>query len=172
VLEADTSPAGRAERCPGCGTERAGNDQYCERCGHDFLSEQSPDAGRWEAIVRADAHQFARFASAGISFPSDYGERRFELDQPKLRIGRSRAGAGDAPEIDLAGTVEDPCISRKHAVLERQTDGSYAVRDLQSTNGTTINDDPQPVDSDQGVVLADGDLIRIGAWTTLTIQAR
>jgi hypothetical protein len=169
VLEADTSTASRPEGCPACGTARSGNDRYCERCGHDFLSGSA--VLTWEAIVQADPQQFTRFASSGVSFPTDYAERRFELDRPMLRIGRSRAGASDAPEIDLAGPVEDPCISRRHAVLERQPDGSYAVRDLGSTNGTTINDDADPVDTQEAIPLANGDLIRIGAWTTVTIRA-
>lgn len=175
VVEEDTSPAARPELCPECSTARSGSDQYCERCGHDFVSGHLGTAsatGGWEAIVQADRQQFSRFASAGLSFPSDYGERRFELDQAQLRIGRSRAGVDDAPEIDLAGPVEDPCISRTHAVLERQPDGSYAVRDMGSTNGTTINDDPDPVGDQVAVPLTDGDLIRIGAWTSVTIRAR
>ena len=171
IEEADTSPAARQEPCPACGAHRSGDDRYCEGCGHDFLAQ--PATTEWEAVAIADRAQFERFAVAGLSFPADYAERRFALHGPEVRIGRSRGRAGEpAPEIDLAGTVEDPGISRLHAVLERQEDGTYAVRDVGSTNGTAVNDDPDPVGIDAAVPLADGDQIRLGAWTTITVKAR
>ena len=55
-------------------------------------------------------------------------------------------------------------------MLERQSDGAYAIRDLESTNGTTLNDDPRPVSADSPVRLADGDRIQLGAWTTITVR--
>jgi hypothetical protein len=39
-------------------------------------------------------------------------------------------------------------------------------------NGTTLNDDPTPVGTEAPVSLADGDRIRLGAWTTITLRAR
>jgi hypothetical protein len=170
--EEDTSPATIQEPCPGCGAQRSGDDRYCEACGHDFLAAPRT-AVSWEAVARADRKQFERFASDGLSFPADYLERRFELRGLEVRIGRSRNRGGDPrPEIDLAGVPEDPGISHLHAVFERQEDGTYAVRDLGSTNGTTINDDPTPVGTDVAVPLAEGDHIRVGAWTTLTLRTR
>jgi pSer/pThr/pTyr-binding forkhead associated (FHA) protein len=125
----------------------------------------------WEAVVCADRGQFERFAVPGLSFPADYVERRIRLEGAQLRIGRSHGRAGErGPEIDLAGALEDPAISRLHAVLERQTDGAYALRDLGSTNGTTVNDEPVP-SVPVPVPLAHGDQIRLGAWTRITVQA-
>lgn len=172
IEEADTSPAARQEPCPACGARRSGDDRHCEGCGHDFLARPAT-AAAWEAIASVERGQFERFAVAGLSFPTDYVERRFALEGPELRIGRSRGRADEpAPEIDLAGTPEDPGISRLHAVLERQEDGTYALRDLGSTNGTTLNDDPDPVGADAAVPLVQGDRIRLGAWTTITVRAR
>ena len=54
----------------------------------------------------------------------------------------------------------------------RQVDGSYAVVDLDSTNGTTVNDDPKPIDAHVPVPLAEGDRVRLGAWTTVTLRRR
>ena len=172
VEEADTSPARRQEPCPACGAPRSGDDRYCEGCGHDFLAPVATGA-RWEVVAGAGRAQFERTATAELSFPSDYAERRFELDSATVRIGRSRGNRGEAaPEIDLAGAVEDPGISRMHAVLEQQDDGSYAVRDLGSTNGTTVNDDPKPISTDVALPLEDGDRIGLGAWTTITVRSR
>jgi pSer/pThr/pTyr-binding forkhead associated (FHA) protein len=124
-------------------------------------------------VARADRGQFDRINPSGVSFPSDYVERRFALDAPQMRIGRSRGRLGEtAPEIDLSGPGGDPAISHMHAVLERQADGSYTVRDLGSTNGTVINNAASPIGTDATVPLADGDRIHLGAWTVLTVQTR
>jgi pSer/pThr/pTyr-binding forkhead associated (FHA) protein len=127
----------------------------------------------WEAVVDADRSQFERFAMAGLSFPHDHLERRFALQGAKVRIGRRRGDTDEPiPEIDLSGPSEDPGVSHLHAVLVRQEDGTYALRDLGSTNGTTVNDSSDPVGPDLAVRLTDGDRIRVGAWTTITLRQR
>jgi hypothetical protein len=182
--EVDTSPAARRRPCPSCGAARSGDDRFCEGCGYDFAAPASepvsPTAGSersavavWEAVASVDRRQFERHIVAGITFPEDQQERRFRLDRAEVRIGRSGARAGEAtPEIDLGGPSQDPGISHLHALLERRPDGSYALRDLGSTNGTTVNDDPAPISREIGVPLADGDRIRLGAWTTITLRRR
>jgi pSer/pThr/pTyr-binding forkhead associated (FHA) protein len=77
-----------------------------------------------------------------------------------------------APEIDLSGAPEDPAISHLHALLLRQPDGSYAVVDPGSTNGTTVNDGKEAITVNDAVPLKDGDRIHLGAWTTLTVHSR
>jgi hypothetical protein len=183
VDELDTSPAVHHAPCPRCGAPRTGDDRYCEGCGHDFagpppsaVSDPASDSdgsavAAWEAVVTADRDQFERNATTGVEFPSGYAERRFALTGAEVRIGRSRGRPGEqVPEINLAGAPEDPAVSHIHALLERQPDGSYALRDLGSTNGTTVNDDATPISADAAAPLAEGDRIRIGAWTTLTLR--
>lgn len=170
--ELDTSPSVRREPCPMCGAVRSGDDRYCEGCGYDFESP-APAATTWEAIVTADREQFDRLGTTGVSFPADCGERRFPLREGENRIGRSRGRTGEqAPEIDLAAPPSDPGISRLHAVIERRADGDCVVRDLGSTNGTAVNDDPAPIAAHTNVPLGDGDRIRVGAWTTITLRRR
>ena len=168
----DTSPARVQMPCPGCGTPRSGDDRFCENCGHDFLAPPLA-AAAWEAVVSADRAQYERCANAGISFPAEYAERHFPLAAHEVRIGRGR-GRPDDPtlEIDLRGPVEDPGISRLHAALVRQEDGTWTVRDLGSTNGTTLNDDSTPVGTDAAVPVENGDRIRLGAWTTIILRPR
>lgn len=171
VEEVDTSTTAVSEPCPGCGAPRLGDDRYCEACGQDFLAPPKASAV-WEAVVQADPEQFARLAAPGLTFPVEFSERRFALHGDRVRIGCSRGRGGDiVPEIDLAGPGEDPGVSRLHAVLERCEDGTFAVRDLGSTNGTLINDDPRPISSDAAVAVGDGDVIRIGAWTAITLRS-
>jgi pSer/pThr/pTyr-binding forkhead associated (FHA) protein len=123
--------------------------------------------------VTADRQQFERLAVAGVTFPADYAERRCPLADGETRIGRSRGHPGeDHPEIDLAAPPVDPGISRLHAVLERRGDGDCVVRDLGSTNGTALNDNPTPIAPNTDVPLGDGDRIHIGAWTTITVRRR
>ena len=73
-------------------------------------------------------------------------------------IGRDAAGQGS-----FAGDAE---ISREHARISRRPDGTYAIEDLGSTNGTFVNrtriEGAQP--------LAAGDVIEVGA-TVLVVSA-
>jgi diguanylate cyclase (GGDEF)-like protein len=61
---------------------------------------------------------------------------------------------GRGPDCDIR--VADASVSRHHARVESE-DGAYTVRDLQSTNGTFVND--QPASRSQ---LKDGDYLRVG----------
>lgn len=170
--EFDTTPSIRREPCPVCGAARSGDDRYCEGCGYDFESPP-PAAIRWEAVATADREQFERLAVEGVSFPDGYGERRYELREGENRIGRGHGHPGeDAPEIDLAAPPLDPGISRLHAMIERRGDGTCMLRDLGSTNGTALNDEPAPIAAQTDVPVADGDRIHVGAWTTLTLRRR
>ncbi len=188
VEEADTSTSTSAadheKQCPRCHTTSPRDDKFCENCGHEFAAAAQIDVrppsgdepGRevdrerpsWQLVVRVDLDWFRRSHSEGVSAPATRADRTYPLAARHLQIGRSNGTTAEAgPEIAL----DDPGISRKHAVLERQADGSYAVRDLGSTNGTFINDEPNRVSRDEAVPLADDDEIRIGAWTTMTVRA-
>jgi diguanylate cyclase (GGDEF)-like protein len=73
--------------------------------------------------------------------------RRFPLGSGRMVIGR---------EAGCDILIEDQSVSRRHAAIQPDGD-SYSVFDLQSTNGTYIND--RPVDESK---LKDGDHLRIG----------
>jgi two-component system, cell cycle response regulator len=59
--------------------------------------------------------------------------RRHVLNRPVITIGRGR-------DNDIV--LPSDCVSRKHVQLEHRADALYIV-DLESTNGTFINDDPR-----------------------------
>jgi pSer/pThr/pTyr-binding forkhead associated (FHA) protein len=42
-------------------------------------------------------------------------------------------------DVGAGFTVNDHGVSRMHARIERQPDGSYTLTDLESTNGTRVN---------------------------------
>jgi hypothetical protein len=173
VEDVHTSTSIVQEPCPDCGAHRAGDDRFCEECGHDFLAAAGTPNTAWEVVIQADRSYFERFAMARLSFPAQRPERRIALEGDEVRIGRSRAGSRESiPEIDLAGPAEDPGVSRLHAALVRHEEGAWAIRDLGSTNGTTVNDDPKAVGTDASVPLAEGDRVHLGVWTTITLRRR
>ena len=81
----------------------------------------------------------------------DQNPRRVEIDQSRMTIGRTG---------ENAVVIDDRNASRVHCEI-RCEQGEFVLRDLQSRNGTRVNQD-QVTDS---VVLADGDEIVIGAAT-------
>jgi len=128
----------------------------------------------WAAVVSADRtyHESVQAASgpdtASVPFPSYYAERRFRLTGSQMRIGRRSVSRGIEPEIDLTGPPADPGISRLHAVLIAVPDGSWAVLDPGSANGTLVNGAEIPTGVQ--VPLRDGDRINLGGWTAITVH--
>ena len=57
---------------------------------------------------------------------------KFPLDRDVTSVGRSS-------ECDIH--IDDPLVSGRHAVIERVDDGAFQLRDLESTNGSFVNDD-------------------------------
>ena len=79
-------------------------------------------------------------------------DHTFDLtDLPSLSIGRS-------PQATVVLT-DDPNVSRKHALVQRESSGEYYLSDLGSRNGTTRNGVPVTAP----VSLADGDSFMIGS---------
>ena len=135
-------------------------------------SQYTPAA--WSAVVSCDRayYESVQAASgpdaAAVPFPSYYAERRFRLAGGQMRIGRRSVSRGIDPEIDLTGPPADPGISRLHAVLIAMPDGSWAVLDPGSANGTLVNGTEVPTGVQ--VPLRDGDRINLGAWTAITVH--
>jgi diguanylate cyclase (GGDEF)-like protein len=73
----------------------------------------------------------------------------------------ARYPLGDTPLVIGRGTesdirINDNSVSRRHARIQPGADGYYAI-DLQSTNGTFVNDTPASM-----YKLSDGDYLRVG----------
>jgi FHA domain len=139
-------------------------------------AEAVPDAAAgWTAVVTADRAYYDSVIAEGgpdaasIEFPGYCPERRFRLTGREMRIGRRSVSRGLEPEIDLTGPPADPGVSHLHAVLIAEPDGTWAVLDPGSANGTSVNNGEIVVGV--RVPLHDGDRICVGAWTVLTIQA-
>jgi hypothetical protein len=132
-------------------------------------------AAGWSAVVTADRAYFDSVIAEGgpdaasIEFPGYCPERRFRLTGREMRIGRRSVSRGLEPEIDLTGPPTDPGVSHLHAVLIAEPDGTWAVLDPGSSNGTIVNGNE--IVTGVRVPLRDGDRVCVGAWTVLTLQA-
>jgi diguanylate cyclase (GGDEF)-like protein len=73
--------------------------------------------------------------------------QRYPLSDSPVVLGRGE---------DCDVRINDHSVSRRHARIEPSPEGYYAI-DLQSTNGTFVNDVPTDV-----ATLKDGDYLRIG----------
>ncbi|MET9392286.1 FHA domain-containing protein [Streptomyces sp. NPDC006624] len=130
----------------------------------------------WTATIGPDREYFMAMMqrsgpeAAGLNLPAYSPEQQRTLTGNQLTIGRRRHSTGDTPDIDLSVPPEDPGVSHQHAVLVQQPDGSWAVVDQNSTNGTTVNGSEEPIQPFVPVPLQDGDRVHVGAWTTITIR--
>lgn len=70
-------------------------------------------------------------------------------DHEKVTIGRDRNN-------DVI--INNPAVSRSHAMIHRIGDGRYTLTDLGSANGTFVNDRKVSIPT----LLSDGDLIKLG----------
>jgi hypothetical protein len=128
----------------------------------------------WAVVVGADRAYYEQVQAltgpegAAVAFPPYCAERRFQLVGNQMRIGRRSVSRGLAPEIDLTGPPADPGISRLHAVLIATPDGSWAVLDPGSANGTLVNG--SEIGTGDQIPLHDGDRINLGAWTAITVH--
>ncbi|MEQ7010771.1 FHA domain-containing protein [Actinopolymorpha sp. B17G11] len=130
----------------------------------------------WIAVVGADRDYYERLmAETGSSpttlpYPSYHPERQYPLTAQFVQIGRRSVGRGIRPDIDLSLPPEDPAVSHQHAVLLSKPDGAWSLVDLGATNGTLLNDNPEPVSAHIEVPLRQGDRIYLGAWTVITLR--
>jgi hypothetical protein len=127
----------------------------------------------WVAIASADRAYYDAVVAEGeidpiaYPFPAYCPDRHFPLTGDVIHIGRS--GKRGTVEIDLSGPPTDPGVSHLHAVLQRRPDGGWSVVDLESMNGTVLNDDTAPIPPNQAFPVELGHRVHVGVWTTLTL---
>jgi Protein of unknown function (DUF3662)/FHA domain len=89
-------------------------------------------------------------ASLTIRLPQA-GQQKYRIEKPVINIGRQLTN-------DII--VEDKRVSRNHAQIKFQSDGQFAIFDLGSTNGITINNVPHL----RQHILRNGDRFTIGSY--------
>ena len=173
--------------CPNCSEVYAAGDIFCENCGYDFLSGTLPDevepaaepaaaSTGGTATISVDLAFFERMQFAGVEPPAEIPEPvTIDLPPTDVLVGRHSERRGTFPEIDLASVfgedspATDPAVSSSHCRLHRGASG-WTITDLDSTNGTFLADDTDPLTPGRPMSLMPGTVIYVGAWTRIELS--
>jgi hypothetical protein len=123
------------------------------------------------AVITADRPYYDSHYVSEVAFPLGAPARTIELPAAPVHIGRRSRSRGTDPAIDLAGPPEDSGVSHTHASLLPRPDGTWELVDHGSTNGTYVNESPEPLPANQPRRVGPGDRIYVGAWTRITLEA-
>jgi len=146
-------------RCPGCGGSRFRVASMFERTGEQpTLTQFAIQAPReapegWLQELRESIEEPGRYLATW----ADGRALLLALEQGWSRIGRS-SGA----DIQL----DDPTVSRRHAVIVSTPEGDLSALDDRSTNGIFVNGvrvDWSP--------LSDGDALQVGRYTLHVVES-
>jgi pSer/pThr/pTyr-binding forkhead associated (FHA) protein len=122
-------------------------------------------ARAWDVVVSIDPSLDTE-PDPETPCPADAADVIVPVERDELLVGRRDDRRDIKPEIPLA----DPGASRRHAKIVRNADGTLALLDLASTNGTRLNGEDMPAGGRKS--LREGDTIVLGRWTRLTVRAR
>lgn len=184
---ATATPAAGGPTCDNCGVPRFEHDVFCESCGYDFASGSLPEDAAAPDGSAAEAGDDAAPMHAKISVDSDFfaasiGDVELELPDPlpeqqvvpmpgaRILIGRKSTSRGIFPEIDVRALTDDPAVSSRHAMLERDAGNNWTLTDLGSTNGTFLSADAdEPITAGEAIPVTAGTAVYLGAWTRIDI---
>jgi FHA domain len=180
-------PTTKSITCPDCtAPHEPDSGDFCEICGYNFVTGghgELPVIPATPAVASPQAQEETTTKQASVALavivtidpslweegsppaPINQAPLTFQLDQPSTLIGRKSDRRGIYPEIALDF---DDAISHRHALLNRQPDGSFVLRDIGSSNGTKLNDVEITAMTD--VVIKAGDQVTLGHWTRLSIN--
>ena len=148
-------PAESIPRCPNCGGTDFRRASLFEQPTLRDIAITRPTArpANWLDGVRETITEPGKY----LAMFADGRTRLIELSTGWSRIGRSRSA-----DIRL----DDPTVSRRHAVIVQTPEGELRVLDDRSMNGIRVNE--EPVDWSP---LADGDELQIGRYTLSVVES-
>jgi hypothetical protein len=176
------------QECPTCHTPRPSPAaRFCEVCRYDFITQAAgaapvvatappranpaeststvvPNGVRWNIVIGVDP-SLDTDPDPDLHAPAD-PERRIPLDKTENLIGRRDVGQPSVPDV----LPHDPSVSRRHAKLLVRADGTVAILDLESANGTFVNG--EQILAGVAHALAVDDMVTMGRWTRLRIEPR
>jgi hypothetical protein len=141
---------------------------YCQRTGFRNLDSPAAAKTRLEVEVPPLPAQPAPPAPAAARKTVLLSERHRapvvgwlvalngEQKGEDFRIREGQNAIGSSAECEIV--LRDQAVSAKHASL-RYRDHKFVLTDLDSTNGTYLNDGPEPISRED---LKDNDVVRIG----------
>jgi hypothetical protein len=154
--------------CPSCGEAVSG--RFCESCGYDVEKGAPAPPRPVTLVLSADRAHWERMVGEGEpAFPVAVPSLTLELAGDRATLGRIRTGAAVDVDLALTGSAADPAVSHHQCAFENDG-GGWRVTDLDSANGTWINDADEPLGEGEWHRLAEGDRILMGAWTCLTVR--
>jgi tRNA A-37 threonylcarbamoyl transferase component Bud32 len=140
--------------CGFCGGRIAADDVYCAHCGM-----KQPLVGVGSSAALRAARATAKLIVAGTTEL----DVSFTLQKESNLVGRSDPQSNIFPEIDLSRFDPETKVSRRHARIWREGE-TFLIEDLNSVNGTVINDAVRLAPR-QPRVLESGDKLRLGETT-------
>ena len=176
--------------CPDCtAPHEADSGDFCEICGYNFTTgghgeipmvvapvveiittpqtdisavttKQMPIA--LEVVVTIDP---SLWEDGSPQAPINQAPITIQLDQPSSLIGRTSDRRAIHPEIPLDF---DDAVSHRHALLLRQPDGNFVLRDIASSNGTKLNGVELTPMTD--IPIKAGDEFTLGHWTRIIVK--
>jgi DNA-directed RNA polymerase subunit RPC12/RpoP len=144
--------------CPACGGERFKRASLFEHreqptLTHPAISGETEAPDGWLESVRSSVPDPGKY----LAMYADGRPRMLKLEGGWSRIGRS--GSADI-------RLDDPTVSRRHAVVVHTPEGELRVLDDRSMNGISVNG--EPVDWSP---LADGDELQVGRYALFVIES-
>ncbi len=139
--------------CGFCGGRIAADDIFCAHCG-----QKQPLVGVSSAALR-QARATAKLVVTGTTEL----DASIPLQKENNLVGRSDPHSNIFPEVDLSPFDPETKVSRRHARIWRQGE-TFLIEDLNSVNGTVINDAVR-LAPHQPRVLESGDKLRLGETT-------
>ncbi|MDT5061599.1 MAG: serine/threonine protein kinase, bacterial [Acidobacteriota bacterium] len=140
--------------CGFCGGRIAADDVFCAHCGM-----RQPLVGVGSSAALRAARATAKLIVAGTTEL----DVSFVLQKESNLLGRSDPQSNIFPEIDLSKFDLETKVSRRHARIWREGE-TFLIEDLNSVNGTVINDAVRLAPR-QPRVLESGDKLRLGETT-------
>jgi FHA domain len=174
--------------CPACTAPHEPNSGiFCEICGYNFSTgvhgEVPPivpqiqvKEEKEQSIQASNSSPSAQFVEITITIdpslkspespePPNQPPIILRCDRETNLIGRCSEARGINPDIALDF---DNAVSHRHAIINRQPDGSFTLRDIESANGTILNGiELNPL---VDTLLKDGDEFTLGHWTRIKVK--
>lgn len=162
--------------CPQCGAQVIPGEMFCENCGAALGSAPPTPAVAAYTPPPAPVYTPPPVATPPQSAPAytppppvatvyltGIDGQTFQLSgKTTYLLGRRDDVSGNYPDVDTGDAGLQAGVSRRHAELYQQGK-QWFIRDLNSVNGTWVNQQHLPTNGAQPI--NPGDTIRLGKWT-------
>ncbi len=153
--------------CHNCGHRNPSGVNFCSSCGAALVNDASETTVTLQPVDEHGESPEEDPTVTLVEVPHGLGVlvvkrgpnvgARYELEKPVTRAGRH-------PESDIF--LDDITVSRRHAQIERRSDGSAVIRDDGSLNGTYVNRERI-----EEQALRSGDEVQIGKFKLVYLVA-